>query len=74
MMSTGIMKMGMMRRNDEGDDLRPAMIKSGMMHEDGDDKKMMRGMGIMMGMMRRNEEKGDDVTRAMIRIGMRGRG
>ena len=77
MMSTGIMKMGMMRRNDEGDDLRPAMIKSGMMHEDGDDKKMMRGMprmGITMGMMRRNEEKGDDVTRAMIRIGMRGRG
>ena len=69
--------MGMMRRNDEGDDLRPAMIKSGMMHEDGDDKKMMRGMtrtGITMGMMRRNEEKGDDVTRAMIRIGMRGRG
>ena len=52
MMSTGIMKMGMMRRNDEGDDLRPAMIKSGMMHEDGDDKKMMRGMtriGVTMG-------------------------
>ena len=29
MMSMGIMKMGMMRRNDEGDDVRPAMIKSG---------------------------------------------